>query len=108
MSGHVGDLHGKTLLLHPNNFVTTHTSPRPELPVGPNDGVKDQHRFVLPLLVRDVTDTNVGVNGFTGADNDGVARNHINRILKALKGAGLISHNTRSRPSYGGGGVGSC
>lgn len=73
MSGQLGDIHGKQLLANNPNDLTE--AGRAKDPVGKNDGTAT-NRYVIPLV--------------SGAPSAATNQAAINRILKALKGAGII------------------
>ncbi len=82
MSGHVGDAHAKYLLANQPNDLTS--AGRPKDPIMPNDTNSVLNRYVIPLIP--IPSTTPAPNNADAIVN---ART-INRILKALKGVGII------------------
>lgn len=72
MSGHLSDIHGKRLMANNPNDLTENLTPKnPVIVAGTT-----YNRYVIPLL--------------TGSPDSTKNKNTINRILKALKGSGII------------------
>jgi hypothetical protein len=79
-TGQRGDIIGNKLNANNPNELTD--TSRPKDPVGANDGSSATNRYVIPLL--------------TGAGDADANLAHINRILKALKGSGIIHFKNSS------------